>query len=126
MSRDDTAGLVRRFLDAVNASDSDTALGCLAEDVAHDLPDGTREIGHEAFRLFLAGRMRRADETIADIAIMTDTGGGRAAAEFTRRGRTVAGSAPGQSYSVTAGLFFEIDDGQITRISDHAGRAPAG
>lgn len=121
MSRSETEKLLRRFFDAVNASDSAAALACLAEDVAHDRPGG-REIGHDAFRQFLAGRMRHGGETIADIAIMTDEGGGRAAAEFTRRGR----GAIGASYSTAAGLFFEIDDGLITRVSDHAGGEKSG
>ena len=126
MSKDETRALVRRFLDAVNARDGDSARACLAEDVALDLADGRRAIGDEAFRDFLAERLRRGDETMADVAIMTDEDGGRAAAEFTRRGRRVSASgAPGQVYSVAAGMFFEVDDGKITRVSDHAGRAEA-
>lgn len=121
MSRSETETLVRRFLDAVNASDSQAALACLAEDVAHDRPDGQREIGHDAFRQFFADRLSHGDQTLADIAIMSDENGNRAAAEFTRRGRSAASGAPGERYSMAAGLFFEIDDGLITRISDHAG-----
>jgi steroid delta-isomerase-like uncharacterized protein len=117
MNRDDAEALVRRFLDALNASDSAAAIDCLAEDVAHDRPGGQREIGHDVFRQFLAGRLRNGNETIADIAVMTDEGGGRAAAEFTRRGR----GATRESYSIAAGMFFEIDDGMITRVSDYAG-----
>jgi steroid delta-isomerase-like uncharacterized protein len=126
MSRSETEGLVRRFLGAVNASDSQAALACLAEDVAHDRPDGRREIGHDAFRQFFAERLRHGDQTLADIAVMSDESGNRAAAEFTSRGRSAASGMPGERYSVAAGLFFEIDDDLITRVSDYAGSKRSG
>ncbi|MEQ8827619.1 MAG: nuclear transport factor 2 family protein, partial [Parvibaculum sp.] len=86
MSRDDTIALVRRYLDAVNATDSDGMLACLTEDVAHDINQGEREIGKEKFRWFNARMSRHYDEELGDIAIMVNEGGNRAAAEFTVRG----------------------------------------
>ena len=128
MSETETRDLVARFVAAFNAGDHEAMLACLAEDVAHDLADGGREIGRERFRWFLGLLGRHFRETWADGAVMVGEGGVRAAAEFTRRGTyqaTAEGLPPasGQRYAAAAGLFFEVDDGLITRVSDHAGRA---
>jgi len=122
MSRTATTSLLQRCFDAFNAGDHDLLLECVADDVALDLNRGRREIGKDKLRWFLALRMRHFEDRVADIAVMTDEGGGRAAAEFTLRGRYVATAeglppASGQTYSAPAGMFLEIDDGLITRAS---------
>ena len=127
MTASRSRALVRSFLDALNAANHDAALAMLGEDVVHDTHDG-RKIGKDAFRWFLGMASRNFRETISDVAIMVDEGGGRAAAEFTARGvylSTVEGlpAADGQSYALWDGMFFEIDDGLITRVTacrDHA------
>lgn len=124
----DTAkALVKRYFDALNASDDDAALACLGEDVVHDLGDGRREIGRDKFRwaLGLAGRNFR--ETFDDLVVMATADGGRAAAECTVRGTyeaTADGFPPagGQRYSIPAGFFFEIDDGSISRVTEYRDR----
>ncbi len=128
MSETETRDLVGRFVAAFNAGDHEAMLALLSEDVAHDLPKGTREIGRERFRWFLGLSGRHFRETWADVAVMVGDGGVRAAAEFTRRGtyQTTADGLPpasGQRYAVAAGLFFEVDDGLITRVSDHSSQA---
>ena len=127
MTASRSRALVRSFLDALNAANHDAALAMLGEDVVHDTHDG-RKIGKDEFRWFLGMASRNFRETISDVAIMVDEGGGRAAAEFTARGvylSTVEGLpvADGQSYALRDGMFFEIDDGLITRVTvcrDHA------
>ena len=127
MTASRSRALVKSFLDALNAADHDAALAMLGEDVVHDTHDG-RKIGKDEFRWFLGMASRNFRETISDVAIMVDEGGGRAAAEFTARGvylSTVEGlpAADGQSYALRDGMFFEIDDGLITRVTacrDHA------
>jgi steroid delta-isomerase-like uncharacterized protein len=124
MSRDDTAALIRRYLAAFNAGDSDGMLECLHEDVAHDINQGGREIGKEKFRWFNAEMSRHYEERLADIVIMVAEGGVRAAAEFTVHGtyKTTAEGLPpanGQSYTLPAGIFFEIDDGLISRVTTY-------
>ena len=127
MTASRSRALVRSFLDALNAANHDAALAMLGEDVVHDTHDG-RKIGKDEFRWFLGMASRNFRETISDVAIMVDEGGGRAAAEFTARGvylSTVEGlpAADGQSYALREGMFFEIDDGLITRVTacrDHA------
>ena len=120
----DDAALIERYLAAFNASDWSAMLDCLHEDVAHDLNEGGREIGHAAFRDFLAMMARHYRETLSDIVVMTAANSGRAAAEYTVHGEYLATApglpeANGQRYAVPAGQFFEIDDGKITRVTTY-------
>ena len=120
----ETRALVRRYLDAFNASDFDAMEATLHEDVAHDVNQGEREVGREAFRRFNMEMARHYDERLADIVVMVDEHGTRAAAEFTVRGvyrETAEGMPPAadQSYSLPAGIFFDIEDGTISRVSTY-------
>jgi steroid delta-isomerase-like uncharacterized protein len=124
MSEDETRDLIGRYLAAFNASDSEAMLACLHEEVAHDINQGGREIGKEKFRWFNAEMARHYDEELADIVILTGQGGSRAAAEFTVHGTYKATAdglpkASGQRYSLPAGIFFEIDDGLISRVTTY-------
>ncbi|WP_136660299.1 ketosteroid isomerase-related protein [Nitratireductor sp. XY-223] len=117
-----TENLIRSYLDAFNASDSEAMLALLSEDVIHDINQGGREIGREKFRWFNAMMAEHYSETLGDIAIMVSADGTRAAAEFTVRGtylKTAEGLPPasGQSYSLPAGIFFEVEDGRISRVT---------
>lgn len=122
MTRDDATALIRTYLDAFNAKDFDGMLACLGEDVVHDINQGGREIGKEKFRWFNATMSRHYDEELGDIVIMVNETGSRAAAEFTVRGTYLATAeglpeANGQRYALPAGIFFEIEDGMIMRVS---------
>ena len=120
--REDTMALIARYYAAFNAMDIEAILACLTDDVAHDINQGARETGKDAFRAFL-GRMDHAySEQLRDIVIMTSTDGTRAAAEFMVHGvYKVADDgfppAHGQSYVLPAGGFFGITDGKISRVS---------
>lgn len=57
-------------------------LDCLADDVIHDINQGGRQVGKEAFRKFLAEMNEFYDENLTDIQIMLNRNGDRAAAEF--------------------------------------------
>ena len=83
-------GLITRYYAAFNAGDMDTFLGLLHEDVAHDINQGHREVGRHAFERFMARMNRCYRERIADVAVMTDASGSRAAAEFTVHGSYIA------------------------------------
>ena len=114
--------LISAYLAAFNAKDSDAMLALLHEDVVHDINQGGREIGKEKFRWFNAMMGKHYDERLTDIVIMTNEDGSRGAAEFTVHGRyevTADGlpKASGQSYSLPAGIFFECDDGLISRVT---------
>lgn len=120
--RENTMALIERYYAAFNAMDIDAILDCLTDDVAHDINQGERETGKDAFRAFL-GRMDHAySEQLQDIIVMTSTDGARAAAEFMVHGvYKVAdeGFPPAhrQSYVLPAGGFFDIADGKIARVS---------
>lgn len=121
-TREKMAALIGAYYAAFNAMDVEAILACLDDNVAHDINQGDRETGKLAFRAFL-GRMDHAySEQLRDIVIMTSEDGRRAAAEFIVDGiYKVADegfpAAHGQSYSLSAGGFFEIADGKITRVS---------
>ncbi|MFN0264543.1 ketosteroid isomerase-related protein [Tepidamorphus sp. 3E244] len=123
-SPEETRALVARYYDAFNARDISGMLDCLSEDVAHDINQGGREIGQEAFKQFLIGMNRRYRERLDAIVIMTNESGTRAAAEFVVHGEyleTDEGLPParGQGYTIPAGTFFEVDDGLISRVTTH-------
>ncbi|QDZ00579.1 SnoaL-like domain-containing protein [Nitratireductor mangrovi] len=124
MSEAETRRLVERYLEAFNAADNEAMLALLSDDVAHDINQGGREIGVEKFRWFLGMMGRHYREELSDIAIMVGEGGVRAAAEFTVRGTYLATAeglpeANGQTYSLPAGIFFEVDDGRISRVTTY-------
>src|SRR5690606_40557358 len=54
----DTAALIHAYYAAFNRGDREGMLALLTDDVAHDLNQGARETGREAFRAFMA-RMDR-------------------------------------------------------------------
>jgi steroid delta-isomerase-like uncharacterized protein len=116
--------LVRAYYAAFNAGDRAGFLALLAPDVAHDINQGGREIGIAAFNAFLDHMDACYQERIADLIVLTEPTGTRAAAEFTVHGRYLATDeglppATGQTYTLPAGAFFTIANGKITRISNH-------
>ncbi|MCU0831735.1 MAG: nuclear transport factor 2 family protein [Rhizobiaceae bacterium] len=124
MSRAATESLIHAYLDAFNAGDSDAMLSLMDDDIAHDINQGGREIGVEKFRWFNAVMKAHYRETLQDIVVMSSPDGMRAAAEFTVKGEYLSTAdglpeANGQRYSLPAGIFFEIDDGRITRVTTH-------
>lgn|SRR5690606_12581324 len=121
----DTArSLLQRYYNAFNAQDMDAFLELLTDDVVHDINQGRREEGKEAFAAFMAKMNRSYREQITDLVILTEPSGKRAAAEFTVLGTylvTDEGLPPakGQTYRLPAGAFFEIVDGKIARVSNY-------
>lgn len=121
-ARDATLALIERYYAAFNAGDNAGMLACLAEDVAHDVNQGPRQTGKDAFRAFLAHMDRCYREQLADIVVMASADGTRAAAEFTVHGTYLADdeglpAAAGQTYVLPAGAFFSVTDGAIGRVS---------
>ena len=114
--------VIRSYYDAFNRGDREAMLSLLTDDVAHDINQGGRETGKDAFRRFLAHMDRCYGERLADIVVMTSADGTRAAAEFVVHGTylaTDAGLPPasGQTYVLPAGTFFELRDGKIARVT---------
>ena len=116
--------LVHAYYDAFNRGDRDAMLAMLTDDVVHDLNQGAREIGREAFRAFLQRMDRSYVERLADIVVMVDAAGTRAAAEYVVHGTYVVDdeglpAATGQTYVLPGGAFFEIRDGRIARVTNY-------
>lgn len=114
--------LIREYYDAFNRGDREAMLSLLTDDVAHDINQGGRETGKEAFGRFLAHMDRCYRERLTDIVIMTSGDGAHAAAEFVVHGTYLATDsglppARGQTYVLPAGTFFAIRDGRIARVT---------
>jgi steroid delta-isomerase-like uncharacterized protein len=121
---DTAADLIRAYLDAFNRGDRPAMLALLTEDVAHDVNQGGREVGRAAFAAFMARMDRCYRESLADIVVMADATGSRAAAEFIVHGEYLATDeglppARGQRYVLPAGAFYAIRDGRIARVTMH-------
>lgn len=120
--REKAIDILECYYTAFNNRDHETMLGCLSETVAHDINQGGRETGKDAFRAFLQRMERAYAEELADIVVMANEAGTRASAEFIVHGRYLASEeglppAHGQAYILPAGAFFEIADDLITRVS---------
>ena len=120
--------LIRAYYAAFNRADWPAFLALLADDVAHDISQGGRQLGRDAFARFMRHMDRCYQERIEDLVVMLEPTGSRAAAEFTVHGAyratdpgVPAGTPPasGQRYTLPAGAFFEIRDGRIARVTNH-------
>lgn len=118
----ETRDLIERYYAAFNRDDAAGMLECLTEDVAHDINQGERQRGKDAFAAFLAHMDRCYRERLTDIVIMVDETGARAAAEFVVHGEYLVTDeglpeAHGQTYVLPVGAFFDIAGGKIARVS---------
>ncbi len=116
--------LIQQYYAAFNAGDMETFLGLLSDDVVHDINQGKREIGKQAFTQFMACMNNNYKEKLIDMVIMASEDGSRAAAEFVVLGEYLKNDeglpeARGQKYRLPAGAFFEIKDNKITRVTNY-------
>lgn len=118
-----TRDLIESYYAAFNAGDSEQMLACLSGDVVHDINQGERQSGLEAFRRFLAHMDSHYREQATGLAVMENGDGSRAAAEFVIQGEYLQqdGDLPeasGQRYELPVGAFFEVQGGRIARVSN--------
>jgi steroid delta-isomerase-like uncharacterized protein len=116
--------LLLRYYSAFNRADWEGMLALLSADVRHDVNQGGRETGREAFRAFLQRMNRCYAEQLRDIVVMANADGSRAAAEYVVHGQYLSTDeglpeAKGQRYLLPGGAFFEISEGQITRVTNY-------
>jgi steroid delta-isomerase-like uncharacterized protein len=116
--------LIHAYYAAFNAGDFAGMVALLTEDVIHDINQGSRETGRDAFAAFMARMNASYREQLADIVVMTEPSGTRASAEFIVHGTYLAADpglppAHGQSYVLPAGAFFDIRDGLIARVTNY-------
>lgn len=122
MSQTAALALLDRYYTAFNAGDWEGMLACLSQDVAHDINQGARQVGKDAFRSFLAHMERCYAEQLKDLVLMASADGTRGAAEFVVHGEYLATDeglpeAKGQRYVLPAGAFFAYKDGLISRVT---------
>jgi steroid delta-isomerase-like uncharacterized protein len=120
----DVAAVIGAYYAAFNAGDKEAFLAMLTEDVAHDINQGERQVGKEAFGRFVDHMTRCYRERLEDMVILTGAAPDRGAAEFTVHGTYLATDeglpeASGQTYVLPAGAFFTLRDGRVARISNY-------
>lgn len=122
--QDRATELVLNYYAAFNRGDWESMLAMLTDDVVHDLNQGARETGREAFATFL-GRMNASyREQLRDIVVLVTQDGQHAAAEYVVHGEyhhTDEGLPPanGQTYVLPGGAFFDIRDDRIARVTNY-------
>ena len=122
--QDRATELVLTYYTAFNRGDWEGMLALLTDDVAHDLNQGKRDIGREAFAAFLARMEASYREQLRDIVVLTTLDGQRAAAEYVVHGEyhsTDEGLPPasGQKYVLPGGAFFDIREDRIARVTNY-------
>ncbi|MFR0672599.1 nuclear transport factor 2 family protein [Enterobacterales bacterium AW_CKDN230030176-1A_HGKHYDSX7] len=115
--------LVQAYYAAFNAGDMPGFLALLSEDVVHDINQGERQMGKQAFAAFMETMNRCYRERLTDLVVMQNAEGDRAAAEFVVHGQYLTAdeglpAANGQTYVLPAGAFFYIHAGKIARVSN--------
>lgn len=123
-AHDRSTELVLAYYAAFNRGDREAMLALLTDDVAHDLNQGAREIGRDAFAAFMARMDRCYREQLRDIVVMASPDGSRAGAEYVVHGEYIADDdglppANGQTYVLPGGAFFDIRDGRIARVTNY-------
>lgn len=119
-----TEALIRSYYDAFNRGDAAGMLELLTDDVVHDVNQGDREVGIDAFCRFLERMNRAYREQVRDLVVMTTPDGTRAAAEFVIHGEYLAADegfppAHGQRYVLPVGAFLAVRDGKIARVTNY-------
>lgn len=123
-SAETTIALIQSYYAAFNRGDWEAMLGHLADNVAHDLNQGARETGVEAFRAFLDRMERSYAEQLKDIRVMASADGRHAAAEYVVHGKYLADDeglppAKDQTYVLPGGAFFDVENGKLSRVSNY-------
>ena len=116
--------IVKRYYEHFNNKDYNGMVALLADDVAHNINQGTREMGKEKFLQFLIRMDKHYDETVEELVLFSASEPGRIAAEFIIQGRyqqTEPGfpQARGQSYRISVGAFFHVQNELIKRVTNY-------
>lgn len=116
--------LINEYYSAFNCQDMEAFLNCLSEDVIHDINQGGRQVGREAFAIFMQHMNYCYQEKVLDLVIMVNEASNRAAAEFIIEGTYLVTDkglpeAKGQAYRLPVGSFFSIQDNKISRVTTY-------
>ena len=124
MPRAQALAVISAYYDAFNAGETAAMEALLSDDFEHHVNEGQIRRGVEAFRAFNAHMTRCYREQLADIVVMANDAGTRAAAEFVVHGTYLETDdglpeARGQGYVLPAGSFFSLRDGKISRVTTY-------
>jgi len=124
MSQSAAIALIENYYAAFNKGDMDTFLSLLTDDVVHDINQGKRDMGKDAFTKFMSGMNVSYIEQLVDMVIMASADGTRASAEFVVLGEYLQTDeglplAQGQKYNLPAGAFFDIRDNKVARVTNY-------
>jgi steroid delta-isomerase-like uncharacterized protein len=123
-SRAQARALIEAYYAAFNAGNGTQFLSMLTDDVAHDVNQGGRDVGVEAFRSFMERMNLCYEERIHGLEIFVSEDGKRAATEYIVDGvyKTTDSGLPearGQRYSVAGGAFFDVRGGKVARVTNY-------
>lgn len=123
-TRASVTALLTAYYEAFGRGDGEGMLACLTDDVVHDVNQGERRVGVDAFRAFNASMTAHYEEHLEDLVIMVSDDGARASAEFVVHGTYLKSAeglpeARGQRYVLPAGTFFAIREGRIARVTTY-------
>lgn len=119
-----TKDLIKKYYEAFNQQDTKTFLDFLSEDVIHDINQGERQKGKEAFTKFMEHMNRCYKEKVTNLVIMVNEDGTHAAAEFIIEGIYLVSDeglpkAKHQKYHLPVGAFFTLKNNKITRVTNY-------
>lgn len=124
MPRASALAVISSYYDAFNRGDTAAMEALVTEDFEHHVNEGVIRHGVEKFREFNAHMTRCYRERLADIVVMANDAGSRAAAEFVVHGAYIATDAGlpearGQTYILPAGTFFTLRGDRIARVTTY-------
>ncbi len=116
--------LIQQYYDSFNKQDLNTFLGLLDNQIVHEVNQGEKQIGLQAFTRFMDEMNEFYQETVKNLIIMANEEGTRASAEFTIEGvykktQATLPAAHNQRYALRCGAFFEIQNNKITRVTNY-------
>src|SRR5262245_39120880 len=118
------SNILEQYYQCFNAGNYKGMLDLLSEDVVHEPCQGTPRKGKGKFTEFLQHMERCYKEEVHNPCIFYSADGKRAAAEFFLSGTYLSTDsdlppAKGQTYNLRVGTFFDIENGRITRVTNH-------
>lgn len=124
MAMTESSKIIHKYFEAFNRGSWADMQELLHPNVVHELNQGAKQKGKEAFAKFQTHMAECYKETLRDILIFTTTVPNRVAAEFIVEGQYLKtdGNLPvarNQKYTISAGSFFEIEDKLIRRITTY-------
>ena len=116
--------ILREFFNHCNRQEWQEACSLLHDQVLHDINQGPRVIGREPFLKYLVEMARYYQEKVSQVFILASDDGSRGSVEFYVHGtylktHGLLPKASGQPYEGFHGVFFEIENNQISRFSHY-------